>query len=189
MNKMCAANRLVSAAVFGTLTLAVPNCRADAAAMAISPFGGAAVVPDKALAEMRGGYDVGGHFFPVGLQLDIASFANNHAIASLHIDNGGGGPNSSWTVKNTNFNTTIDVSNLTPQNGPVQNNAALSTTVTNLLTSSAIITEIQNSRPNIALSTHQTVDVQLTGSAVPGLLKGIADQAVHAAFLRALHNR
>jgi hypothetical protein len=189
MNKISVGARVISAAAFGALTLVTPNCGADAAAMDISPFGGAAVVRDSVLAEMRGGYDINGHMFPVGLQLDIQSFANNHAIAGLHIDNGGGGPNGSWTMKNDNFNKTIDVSNLAPQNGPVQNNPGVSTTVTNLLTSSAVITEIQNSRSNIALSTHQVVDIRLSGAGVPGLLKEIADQAAHAALLRALHNR
>ncbi len=176
MNKARMGVRLSVSVALGALVL-IPTSGADAAMANASPFGGAALVPDSALAQMRGGFNHANHFIPFGIDLDIHSFANGHEIASMHVDNDGG----NWHVNNQNFNKTIDVTNLAGHDGP-----PLSTTVTNLLTSSAVITQIQNSQPNATLSTLQTVNIALSGSALAGFMKDVASHATQAAVLNIL---
>ena len=184
MDKMFWGVRLSETAVLAALMLLSPDRGANAAMTSPSPFGGGTIVADSALASMRGGFDHGGQFIPFGLDVTIESFANNHEIASLHIDNGGGGPNGHWTITNDNFNKTIDVTNLAGQGG-----APLSTTVSNLLTSSAIITQIQNSQPNADLSTLQTVNAVLSGGGLAGVMKDMTNAATQAALLNVLKHQ
>ena len=165
---------LAASVALGALML-IPTRGADAAIMNPSPFGGAALVPDSALAQMRGGFNHGGQLIPFGLDLDIHSFANGHEIASMHIDNDGG----NWHVNNHNFNKTIDVTSLAGAGGG-------STAVGNFLTSSAIITQIQNSQPNANLSTLQTVNAALSGAALAGLVKDMTNAATQAALVNIL---
>ncbi|HXS39529.1 MAG TPA: hypothetical protein VN766_05040, partial [Stellaceae bacterium] len=172
MNKARMGMLLSASVAFGALVL-IPARGADAAVAVASPFGGGALVPDSALAEMRGGFNN----LPFGLDLDIHSFANGHEIASMHVDNDGG----NWHVHNQNFNKTIDVTNLA---GP--GNLPNSTTVTNLLTSSAVITQIQNNQPNANLSTLQTVNAALSGGGLADLMKSLTNQATQAALLNIL---
>ena len=174
MNKARMGMLLSASVAFGALVL-IPTRGADAAVAVASPFGGAALVPDNALAEMRGGF--GPHNLPFGIDLDIHSFANGHEIASMHIDNDGG----NWHVNNQNFNKTIDVTNLA---GP--SNVPNSTTVTNLLTSSAVMTQIQNSQSNANLSTLQTVNAALSGGGLASLMKSLTNQATQAALVNIL---
>jgi hypothetical protein len=168
---------LTASIAFGAL-MVFPTCGADAAIMNASPFGGAALVPDNALAEMRGGFSHGGQFIPFGLDLDIHSFANGHEIASMHVDNDGG----NWHINNNNFNKTIDVTSLAGSGGGAS-------TVGNFLTSSAIITQIQNSQPNASLSTLQTVNAALSGAGLAGLVKDMTNAATQAALVNILKHQ
>lgn len=171
--------RLLPAAA-AALVMLIPA--GQAASANDDPFGDAVQVADAQLDTMRGGFEIhnfngfGQHsaMLPFGINVTFQSRetlngvpqGNNGVVASFSVSNknsttGQLDPNTPITVTLNNVNT----------GSPTSTIGSGATNVSTTLTSSGIVTLIQNTQPNVTLQTQQVITAQTQGM-IQNVLKG-----------------